>query len=166
MSSVKVSRAANELFDTLLSVPSISAIASSAVWTGVIVVIIIALIAAFVYRDSDDLLSRTMRVIFWGTLFAGVVMMLRERKLSSIVAKNHTDKQQDELMTEVNNMPKDGASEVLLTRANTNMSQSNTPIVTDEQLAAVAARRGLTVVRLGHGIGTAVPAYQPNPIDM
>jgi hypothetical protein len=165
MSSVKASRAANELFDTLLSVPSISAIASSAVWTGVIVVIIIALIAAFVYRDSDDLLSRTMRVIFWGTLFAGAIMMLRERKLSSIVAENHVDKNTDEMFNEVNG-PKDGASEVLLTRANTNMSQSNTPIVTDEQLAAVAARRGLTVVRLGHGIGTAVPAYQPNPIDM
>lgn len=144
MSSVKASRAANELFDALLSVPSIGAIASSALWTGIVVVIIIALIAAFVYRDSDELLSRTLRVIFWGLLFTSAVMLLRERRLDAIMEERHEEKGQAEVFSDISGAGEPSA-DYLLTRAGTDSSQSAKPIITVDQLAAVAARRGLVL---------------------
>lgn len=87
--SVKTSRAVNEMFDALLSVPLLSRIASNSFYTGFVVVIIIVLLAAFVYRDSDSLFTKSLRLIFWGAVFTSMILALRERKLASIVDERH-----------------------------------------------------------------------------
>lgn len=192
MSSVKSGRAVNELLDTLLGVPLLSRIAKSALYTGMVVVIIIVLLAAFVYRDSESLLQKSIRLIFWGFIFTSALLMLRERKMGAIMREMNETAGTKELFTQnaqgirsdtegtvdvgivsdqiigsgipqmnavdamnapfITNgaVPGDGGSqrEPLLTRAGTSSCDSNRPLISDAQLAAVANRRGYAMVKM------------------
>lgn len=167
MASVKTSRAVNELFDTFLGVPAIASMAGSALWTGIVVVIIIALIAAFVYRDSDGLLSKTLRVIFWGLLFSSAVLFLRDRKMRSDIASSHENADTRELFDGISSRDY-AVQQPLMTRAGTDSSQSSRPLVSDSELAAVAARRGFALVPAVASVpavssATPAPPVPPRP---
>lgn len=163
MGSIKTSRAVNELFDTFLSVPMIARISASALYTGIVVVIVIVLIAAFVYRDSDDLVQKSIRIAFWGAIFTGMLLALRDRRMRGIIAEEYESDSTKELFTGPGSTTLVDESP-LLTRANTYASQSSSPLITNEQLAAVAQRRGFVLVPTVPPAAVAPPAPLPPPV--
>ncbi len=143
--SVKTSQAVNQLFDTFLGIPFVSTVVTGPVYSAVVIVLIIVLIALFVFRESDGLFSGGLRVFIWGVLATSVVFMLRERSISNAIEKSAeregvADVFGSSAVSAVN------SGDVILTRAGTTVNDANKPTVTNEQLAAVAASRGLTLV--------------------
>lgn len=89
--SVKSTRMVNELTDILLGSPVVSGVVASGFYTAIVIVIIITLLASFVYRDSEDKFRKALRLLFWATVFTSAVFMLRDRYVSNAAASTRVD---------------------------------------------------------------------------
>ena len=137
--SIKTSAAIRDVSDSLLALPLINNITSNSFYLAFAIIIVIVLIASFVFNDSNDWWTRCLRLAFWGYLAVLPLLMLKDR--ADVIASKNTS--EERLMADLfrdrpGQQVPDG---FVTTRANTLPGHSVNPYVSRTQLADMVEAR-------------------------
>lgn len=97
MTTINTRKLSTDGVDALMQLPFVEKITSNSFYMAIVIVLIITLMASFIFYESDDLFYRCVRLFFWGFISVSCLMLLKDSAEDYRIRQM----QKDELTSEV-----------------------------------------------------------------